>query len=500
MRVAVVGSGVAGLGATWLLNEHSDHEVHLYEAGSRLGGHANTVQYVPAGKAEVDAIPVDTGFIVLNPTTYPNFLRFLRRKDVPILETDMTFSVSRDKGKFEWAGGSLQKVFCQTARILDGSMWRLIYDVVRFNACARRIITDSQADSSLSIGRYLEENNYSASFRDNYLIPMTAAVWSTSPDKCSLDFPARTLIQFMHNHQLLQLTGKPSWLTISGGSRVYVEKIISGLPSNQLHASTPVVAVKTVKGSSHTVQVKTANGQIGTYDHVILCCHSDAALKILRSGGDVTQDEERILSKFKWNKNEAVLHSDITLMPKRRLAWSCWNYLSSSTTDKNGQRKANIDEVSLTYWMNGLQHIPEDKNGPVLVTLNPPFEPRKDTVSGRWAYDHPVLDRDAVVAQDEMSKIQNTRGISYAGAYLRYGFHEDGFTAGLRAAADHLGANSPFKIDDADRKPTRPWAAYVFDLLEISGARVLIGFFSSIILLILRGVFGLFVDLSELDS
>ncbi|KAL5524666.1 hypothetical protein ACEPAF_9811 [Sanghuangporus sanghuang] len=342
MKVAVIGSGVSGLAATWLLNEYSGHEVHLFEADDRLGGHANTVQF--KSPRHSNSVAVDTGFVVLNPVTYPNFLCFLKLKGVHLLPTEMTFSVSRDTGKFEWAGGNFFTVFCQPTRLLDPKMWNLIYDVLRFNACARKLILDNNEDRDMSIGRYLEVNGYSDSFRDNYLIPMTAAVWSTSPDKCSLGFPARTLIQFMHNHHLLQVTGKPSWLTIHGGSKVYVDKIAGGLKKDYLHLASPVVSVKLL--SSDNLELKTANDRTELFDHVILACHSDTALRILRAG-NISSEEERILSKFKWNKNEAVLHSDEQLMPKSHLAWSCWNYLSSSVVDKFGRIKANIDRVSL---------------------------------------------------------------------------------------------------------------------------------------------------------
>ncbi|KAJ6453125.1 FAD/NAD(P)-binding domain-containing protein [Mycena sanguinolenta] len=480
MKVAVVGSGVSGLGATWLLNEYSDHEVHLYEADSRPGGHANTVKFTPPGKNSEHGVYVDTGFIVFNPSTYPNFIKFLKMQAIKILPTEMTFSVSRDRGLFEWGGSNLATIFCQPYRLIDPNMWRLIYDVLRFNACARSIIT-SASDEDFSIGDYLDREGYSDSFKDNYLIPMTACIWSTPPDKCAMDFPAKTLIQFMNNHHLLQITGKPSWLTIEGGSRVYVNKILSKLPSAQLHLSTPINSVGTAAGTS-TVQLTTANGETETYDHVIFACHSDTVLSILQAGEGMTAEEQEILSMFQWSRNEAILHSDVNLMPRSRLAWSCWNYLTQSVVESDGRRKANSDQVSLTYGMNDLQHIPSAKHGPVLVTLNPPFEPREDTVVGRWNYDHPVLDAQAVRAQRLVrGKLQRTRGLSYAGAYLRYGFHEDGFASGLDAAAHLISGPLPFEIDlDVDRKPPSAWMAVVaISLFEGTGMRICVGLVGS---------------------
>ncbi|EED79173.1 predicted protein, partial [Postia placenta Mad-698-R] len=445
-KVAVVGSGVSGLAATWLLNEYSDHEVHLYEADCRPGGHANTVTFSQSGREPVE---VDT-YIVFNPSTYPNFLRFLNLyPDLRqhICATDMTFSVSRDGGAFEWAGNNLSSVFCQPKRLLDLDMWRMLYDIVRFNVSARRLFQKYGPMSEVSIGEYLSKEGYSTSFRDNYLVPMTAAIWSTPPDKCTLDFPARTLIQFMYNHHLLQIFGKPSWLTLRGGSRIYVQKILSTLPPSQLHLSSAVQSITSVPAldnpGGHGVELVTALGERIYYDRVIVASHSDAALSILRAGGGATADEERILGEFEWNKNAAVLHCDKRLMPKRRVAWSCWNYLTRSTVDKSGNAKANVDQVSLprayqylpfTDWMNELQHISEEIYGPVLVTLNPPFDPDPETLGGRYEYDHPVLGIKAVRAQQELSTIQNKRGISFVGAWTKYGFHEDGFTSGLRAA------------------------------------------------------------------
>ncbi|PBK63091.1 FAD/NAD(P)-binding domain-containing protein [Armillaria solidipes] len=509
MKVAVVGSGVAGLAATWALNEYSDHEVHLYEADKRPGGHANTIPFSYESRdGSRQTVKVDTGFIVLNPSTYPNFLRFLKlHPSVEILPAEMTFSVTRDSGKFEWAGNNLATLFCQPWRVLDRNMWRMIYDILRFNASARRLVSkwskqNTEAWEDYSIGEYLEWGSYSDAFRDNYLIPMTAAIWSTPPDKCALDFPARTLIQFMHNHHLLQLTGKPSWLTFKDGSHAYVNAILSKLPSSQLHLP---AAVKSISTGSR-ITLTTEDGREEPYDRVVMACHSDAVLSILKAGGDIQPKEEEILRMFKWNKNEAVLHSDPKLMPRSNIAWSCWNYLTYSTVDRHGERRANVDQVSLTYGMNALQHISKKNVGPVLVTLNPPFEPDPTTVRGRWKYDHPILDGAAIRAQNMMSFIQGTRGITYAGAYLNFGFHEDGFTSGLVAVRD-LGVCLPFELEFVDgsvwdisvkkRRPkdwTVEWAAWFFDFLQSFGIRHVVGRLLGLVLgywLWLLGKFGI---------
>ncbi|KAI0667621.1 FAD/NAD(P)-binding domain-containing protein [Trametes maxima] len=519
MKVAVVGSGVSGLAATWLLNEHTDHEVHLFEADSRPGGHANTVTYSRPGK--------EPTYIVFNPSTYPNFINFLKLfPDLAarILPTEMTFAVSRDKGAFEWAGNNLTTVFCQPSRLLDPNMWRLLYDVLRFNASAQSLLLELERDgireNEVSIGSYLEQNGYSDSFRDNYLIPMTAAIWSTPPDKCALDFPARTLIQFMYNHHLLQITGKPKWLTLRGGSRTYVQQILSRLPAPQLHLSTPIHAAKSIpvynkSEKSHRVELTTASGDTFAFDHVILACHTDTTVDILKAGGGMTPEETQILGAFKWNRNEAVLHCDERLMPVSRIAWSCWNYLTTSVTDAAGRYLPNVNQVSLyamqsIHWMNELQHLSSEKHGSVLVTLNPPFDPKPELEMGRYKYDHPIFSEEAIRAQSDIPSIQATRGISYAGAWLKYGFHEDGFTSGLRAAAALSSPSTaqpshrlPFKIADADRTPAASvvWLARAFALFEWSAAPGVLGALFVWILALLRaGVERLGVDLSHIAA
>ncbi|KAI0771412.1 hypothetical protein BC629DRAFT_1641522 [Irpex lacteus] len=397
MKIAVIGSGVSGLQrhGQVLLNEYSDHEVHLYEADSRPGGHAHTFQ----------------------PLNYPNFLRFLHLYPTladAVQPTSMTFSVSRNFGAFEWAGNE--------------------------HGCGRS------------------------------LRPMTSAIWSTPPDKCALDFPAKTLIRFMHNHHLLQITGKPDWLTLRGGSKVYVNKIISSLPPS---VSTTTLSSALSSFSTVTqVQLETTTGETNTFDHVILASGS--------GGSDKEREREKeVLGAFGWNRNEVVLHSDVRLMPMDRMTWSCWNYLIDSgelSRDEEGEKKLGGDKVALLDERPPTH--PHDYHGPVLVTLNPqvPFEPRPETVVGRWKYDHPVLDANAIRAQNSLPTIQAKRGISYAGAYLRYGFHEDGFTSGLRAVMGIPGGaegalRMPFDVLEAESEPEEVWAEKVFVVLEGYGVR-----------------------------
>jgi predicted NAD/FAD-binding protein len=464
-RVAIVGSGCSGIAALWALHSSTDHEVHLYEQSSRLGGHTNTVEF--EGPNSSGKTAVDTGFIVLNTATYPNFINFLAAIGVPTAKTEMTFGVSRDQGRFEWAGTSLSAVFAQRRNLLSLRMWRLIFDIVRFNQFALDVLAteeESENDPTVrngklkrgpppeSIGEYLDREGYSQTFRDDYLIPMTAAVWSTSPDKCSLQFPAVTLIRFMWNHHLLSTISKrPDWMTIPGGSKRYIDTVLKDFPKDQVHLSAKVTALTPTKGGT---VVLTANDEHKTFDHVILATHGDQALDILRPVASA--EEVDILSGFQTSRNVAVLHSDLSLMPKRRVAWSAWNYITESPFPPTGE--GNVSKVCLTYWMNLLQHIPEKQYGPVLVTLNPLKMPDPRLSQGIWEYSHPLYNAEAIRSQKLLGQIQNTRGISYCGAWTKYGFHEDGFSSGLAAATNHLGAKLPFEFVDSTfsrgRKPT----------------------------------------------
>ncbi|KAG8907111.1 hypothetical protein FRB99_005366 [Tulasnella sp. 403] len=490
MKVAVVGSGVSGLAATWLLNEYSEHEVHLFDADDRPGGHANTVEFKDPSKPNAKPVNVDRGFIVFNIPTYPNFSRFLHINNIPWLKTEMTFSVTRDRGAFEWAGKNPLTLFCQPSNLFRPEMWRMVWDVLRFNARATVAVSTvpgSQNDiiGEKSFGEWLGEQQYSDAFIDNYILPMTACIWSTPPNICALDFPARSQLRFMYNHHLLQLVAKPPWLTVSGGSKHYVDRIVSKLPPEQLHLSTPIASVttaypsrtsspsldsKSTNSSSSTlvsppsVILTTESGQQLEFDHVILACHSDTSLKMLKMGeGGATDMEKKVLSAFGWAHNEVVVHNDVEvvyqLMPLRKMAWSCWNFITSSQVSKGRKVNSNPDnQVSLTcklniYDMNQLQHISETDHGKVLVTLNPPYGPRPETIVSRQSFSHPMFTPQSPWAQANLHQIQNVRGVTFAGAWTKHGFHEDGFTSGMTVACEYLGARPPFTIMSPDRKP-----------------------------------------------
>ncbi|KAG4432683.1 hypothetical protein IFR05_011832 [Cadophora sp. M221] len=456
-KVAIIGSGSAGIAALWALNR-THHDVYIYEAADRLGGHTNTVEF-KNGKYKT---LVDTGFIVLNTATYPNFINFLKSIHVPTVPTEMTFGVSRDNGLFEWAGTSLAAVFAQRRNLLSPRVWRMIFDIIRFNQYALDLLKVEEkseeyvvangnartngngvhhAQRQETIGEYLDREGYSHAFRDDYLIPMTAAVWSTSPDKCTLEFPAVTLVRFMWNHHLLSTVAKrPQWLTLKYGAKSYIDAVMKGFPPNHILLNSPVNSI--TNENDGKVRLHLNGGKSEVYDHIIVATHGDEALDMILPEADF--EEKNILSGFKTSKNTAILHSDLSLMPKSRKAWSSWNYIT-----KSSPTSANIDQVCLTYNMNILQHLDPKLFGDVLVTLNPLHLPPPDQVQGRYTYTHPLYNAEAIRSQSLLPRIQNTRGISYCGAWTKYGFHEDGFSSGLKVAQDHLGAQLPFQFKDS---------------------------------------------------
>jgi len=398
---------------------------------------------------------------------------------VPTAKTEVTFGVSRDTGKFEWAGTSLSSIFAQRKNFFKPRMWRLIFDIVRFNQFALDLLTvkdESENDSTRadikksqsnadeeSIGQYLDREGYSQTFKDDYLIPMAAAVWSTSPDKCSLDFPAITLVRFMWNHHLLNtISARAPWMTIPGGTKQYIDAVVADFPEC-VHLKSRVTSL--IPGKDGVVFLS-VNGRTEVFDHVVLATHGDQALEIL--GQAANKQEKEILDAFKTSRNVAILHSDLSLMPRRKVAWSAWNYITESPFPPSS-KTTNISKVCLTYWMNLLQHIPELDFGPVLVTLNPLSPPDPRLVQGIWEYSHPMYNAAAIRSQALLPMIQNTRGISYCGAWTKYGFHEDGFNSGLSAAVNHLGAELPFEFVDSTfsrgRTPTLTWKNYLVRFL-----------------------------------
>lgn len=431
-KIAIIGSGISGAAAAWALQPTAD--VTLFEASAQPGGHTATVDIDYDGTT----ISVDTGFIVYNQLAYPNLTELFAHLGVATHESDMGFSLSLDGGKLEWCGSTLRTIFAQKRNFFSpGFLW-MLREILRFNkACVAD--RDSGSLGHATIGNYLEKKGYSAAFRDNYLIPMAAAIWST-PRACMLDYPAASFISFFENHRLIH-SERPMWRTVSGGSRNYLQKLLAPLGA-RVRLSTPV---RTIVRDAFGITVWAGDHAPDRFDNVIIATHSDQALAML---GDASSVEETILSAIPYRPNRVVLHRDVTLMPKRRAAWAAWNYLRSSD-DRDEP------EVSVTYWMNKLQGI--DKSKPLFVSLNPVIEPRKDLVFGEWVFNHPQYDARSLSAQARLDDIQGVRGTYFAGAWTGHGFHEDGLRSGLEAAVA-LGAKVPWRAAPRDL-PERALAA-----------------------------------------
>jgi len=404
MKIAVVGSGVAGLGAALALKDQ--HQVVLFEKDARLGGHANTVTIDCNGQA----VEVDTGFIVFNEANYPNLVGLLASLEVPTLPTDMSFACAG--GGVEWSSNFPRGVFAQKRNLLNPAFLRMLNDIRRFNDLARSDLGRPEL-AGLPLGAYLQRHGFSAAFRDLYLLPMGAAIWSTSSGRIG-DFPTESFLRFLSNHGLLQFT-PPTWRTIDGGSRRYVRQI-AGLLGDRLRLQTQVKQVRRTPGS---VLIEDGSGQTEAFDQVILACHSDQSLALL---ADADPEERDLLGAIGYTANRAILHRDPALMPSRRNAWASWNYMSGKSAGSNAY---------VTYWMNNLQSLTTEE--PLFVTLNGPA-PEASRVIAEFDYAHPQFDTAALAAQGRFGRIQGRGGVWHAGAWLGYGFHEDGLTSGLKVA------------------------------------------------------------------
>ncbi|KAF2463479.1 FAD/NAD(P)-binding domain-containing protein [Lindgomyces ingoldianus] len=460
-RIAIVGSGVSGVSALWTL-KNTQHEVHLFEKEDRLGGHTNTVTWESNGHST----PVDTGFIVLNTATYPNFIAFLASLKIKTIASEMTFGISRDQGAFEWSGTSLSALFAQPTNLFKPSFWRMIFDIVRFNQFSLDLLSTSSSSpvNNISIGEYLEKEGYSDAFKNDYLIPMTACVWSTGPDKCALEFPVLTLVRFMWNHHLLTTVAeRPPWLTIEGGSKKYINAAIRECTNAKVHLGVAVESATRKDGKVILRLGGEAENKVEWFDEVILACHGDQAFKIIRQTAE--PDETDILSVFETTPNTAYLHSDLSLMPQRHTAWSAWNYLA--TSQRQSKPSTSVygapQTVTLTYNMNILQSLPTNTYGNILVTMNPANPPNPSLTQATFHYRHPLYTAPMVAAQERLEWIQGKRGIWYAGAWTGYGFHEDGFASGMRVGL-RLGGEVTWEVKDANfsrgSRPVLDWKDY----------------------------------------
>lgn len=436
MKIAVVGSGIAGNAAALALSQAAHgHEVTIYERDGRAGGHAATVDIDYEGAR----IAVDTGFIVYNELNYPNLTAMFDYLGIATQASDMSFSVSADRGRFEWCGQDgprvLDGLFAQRRNLVSPGFLRLLLEIRRFQ---NRALADSRNGTigAGSLADYLDRNGFSARMRDDYLVPMGAAIWSTSPRKM-LEFPASSFIDFFDNHRLLQWD-RPRWRTVTGGSRAYVERLVS-IFGERLRTA---CAAESIMRDDCGVTIRDARGEAQRFDHVVIASHAPQALAAL---SDASDDERAVLSACRTAPNDVWLHRDTRLMPRRKAAWASWNFLREGASDDRA--------CAVSYWMNRLQGI--DPSKPLFVTLNPPFEPRADLTFGRYCYHHPQFDAAALDAKTRLASIQGVRRTWYAGAWTGNGFHEDGVASGLAVAA-RLGAPAPWSRGGAADRVVEP--------------------------------------------
>lgn len=416
MKIAVVGTGISGMVAARQLC--GEHELTVYESGDWIGGHTNTVEIEAAGSH----LAIDTGFIVFNQKTYPNFCALLCELGVAWQPSEMSFSVRCERGGLEYNGTSIDGLFAQRSNALRPSFWRMLRDIGRFYREAPALL--DLRDEQLTLGEFLEHGRYSREFVDQHLLPMGAAIWSARPEDMRA-FPVRFLVQFFHNHGFLQVDGRPQWLVVRGGSREYVKALAAPF-RDRIRLRTPVVRVERASAGA---RVWTAAGDVECFDRVILATHADQSLRLL---ADATPLERAILGAFAYQRNEAVLHTDASLMPRSRRAWASWNYHVGDPAS---------DLPTVTYWMNRLQGLPERGQAgqrPYLVTLNRSEAIDPAQVLRSFVYHHPVYSSGALRAQRRHTEIDGARGVHFCGAYWGFGFHEDGVKSGL-AVARRLG-------------------------------------------------------------
>lgn len=431
-HVAVIGSGISGLSAAWLLSKTM--RVTLYEANGLLGGHSNTVM-VPTDHAE---IAVDTGFIVYNERNYPNLVALFEQTRVETQKSTMSFAVSLEDGKLEYSGSGLNGLLGQRENIIRPRFWAMVSDVFRFYREAPQVL-NSDRYLQTSLGEYLDLNSYSENFVNDHLLPMGAAIWSASAQEMRA-YPLHAFVRFFVSHGLLSLNDRPQWRTVTGGSRRYVDRLAQDI-SGEIRLNTQVV---NIRRDNDEVSVTDSNGNTDHFTDIIIAAHADQALRML---DDASPEEQRLLGAFRYTANTAVLHSDRSLMPKRKRTWSSWNYIGEKGA-------ANNKSLCVTYWMNELQNI--DRKHPLFVTLNPTRKIASERIIKSINYQHPLFDRGALDAQRDLWQLQGNQNTWFCGAYFGYGFHEDGLQAGLAAAEGLAGVKRPWNVENQSSRISQP--------------------------------------------
>ena len=417
MKLAIVGSGISGLAVAHTLKDHAD--ITVFEAGDYFGGHTHTVDItLPTPKGPVKH-GVDTGFLVFNERTYPNLINLFAELNVETAPSDMSFSVKVPgalKGKtLEWSGTDLNSVFAQRGNLVNPRFWRMLADVMRFNALCTRIAKEQrEKELQQPLSDFLRTHKFSEPFRDWYFLPMLGCIWSCPTDQM-LQFPVATMIRFCHNHGLIQVTNRPQWFSVVGGARHYVEKILAGVHDKRLN--TPV---RLIERDAHGVRVIT-DGHAERFDQVVIATHTDQALSLLR---EASGEERSLLGAIRYQDNRAVLHTDASVLPANPKTWAAWNYERAASSERESSR------VCLHYLLNRLQRIPFEQ--PVVVSLNPLQAIDPATIVGEYDYAHPVFDLGAIEAQKRLPLLQGQKHTWYAGAWTGYGFHEDGLKSGLQ--------------------------------------------------------------------
>lgn len=441
-NIAVIGTGISGMSAAWLLNQR--HDVTVYEKDQRIGGHSNTVTV----RNPKDEIPVDTGFIVYNETTYPNLTALFDYLKVPTQPSEMSFAASLANGDLEYSGSNFAGLFAQKRNFIRPRFWSMLFDLQRFYRNAPGDV-ERLENTCATLGDYLDAGGYGAAFKEDHLLPMAGAIWSASP-RTMLNYPAASFIRFHDNHGLLKLADRPVWRTVTGGSRAYV-KVLTASYANKIRFSE---GAANVARNGSFVNVRDRKGNVATFDHVVIAAHADQALAML---SEPTIRERHLLGAFRYSTNKAVLHSDPAFMPKRLKAWASWNYL------ENNSRKSNA-LPTVTYWMNLLQNIPQDLQ--LFVTLNPAHEPRE--ILHSEVYEHPLFDTASITSQRQLWSLQGHGNIWFCGSYFGSGFHEDGLQSGLAVAEALGGARRPWNVPNESGRIALDWNGSTFMRQELA--------------------------------